>query len=162
MHKLETIWNEVAPQSEFLGSFVDENVAAWYRNEEQLAQIFGLAAAIAIVLSGIGLFAVALLVIEQRTKEIGVRKVMGASVGGIVLLLARDFVKLVLIALAIALPLAWFGMQQWLDNYARRIAISGWVFAGVSATALLIALVSVSFQSVKAARMNPVKSLRNE
>ena len=162
MDKLQQVWTEIAPQSAFMASFLDENVDAWYQNEEQLSQILSLASGIAILLSCIGLFAVALLVIEQRTKEIGIRKVMGASIPGIVLLLSRDFVKLVLIALAIAVPLAWFGMKIWLDNYASRIAISPWVFVGVGLAAILIALLTVSFQSIKAALMNPVKSLRSE
>ncbi len=162
MDKLKTVWAEVAPQSEFMGSFLDENVDAWYQNEAQLSQVLSLASGIAILLSGIGLFAVALLAIGQRTKEIGIRKVMGASIPGIVLLLSRDFVKLVLIALAIAVPVAWFAMRTWLANYAQRIEISGWVFVGVGLSAVFIALVSVGFQTVKAALMNPVKSLRNE
>ena len=162
MEKLKQVWKEVAPQSEFMGSFLDENVDAWYQNEEQLSRIFGLASGIAILLSCIGLFAIALLMIEQRTKEIGVRKVLGASVPGIVLLLSREFVKLVLIALCIAVPLAWFGMQTWLNNYASRVDISLWVFVGVGLAAVLIALASVSFQTIKAALMNPVNSLRSE
>ena len=100
--------------------------------------------------------------IEQRTKEIGIRKVMGASIPGIVLLLSRDFIKLVLVALCLAVPLAWFGMQQWLNHYSYRINISPWVFVGVGLSAILIALLTVSFQSIKAALMNPVKSLRSE
>jgi ABC-type antimicrobial peptide transport system permease subunit len=162
MEKLKKVWTEVAPQAEFMGSFLDENVDAWYQNEEQLSQILGLAAGVAILLSCIGLFAIALLMIEQRTKEIGIRKVMGASVPGIVLLLSRNFVRLVLIALGIAIPLAWFGMQSWLTNYTHRIDISPWVFIVVGLSAILIALLTVSFQSVKAALMNPVKSLRSE
>ncbi|MEZ0610784.1 ABC transporter permease [Fibrella sp. WM1] len=162
MEKLQKAWAEVAPQSEFLGSFLDENVDAWYQNEEQLSQVLSLAAGIAIMLSCIGLFAIALLMIEQRTKEIGVRKVLGASIPGLVLLLSRDFVKLVLIALAIAVPLAWFGMDTWLANYARRVAISPWVFMSVGVSALLIALLTVSFHSIKAALMDPVKTLRSE
>ncbi|GAA4450034.1 ABC transporter permease [Nibrella saemangeumensis] len=162
MDRIKQVWREVAPQSEFMGSFLNENVAEWYQNETQLSQIFSLAAGIAILLSFIGLFAVAILVIEQRTKEIGIRKILGSSIFGIVLLLSRDFVKLVLIALAIALPLAGFGLQQWLNNYAVRIELSGWVFAGVGLAAILIALLSVSFQTVKAALANPVKSLRSE
>ncbi|MCY7358349.1 MAG: ABC transporter permease [Rudanella sp.] len=162
MNKLEKVWKEIAPQSEFMGSFLDENIDAWYQNEEQLFQIFSLASGIAILLSCIGLFAIALLMIEQRTKEIGVRKVLGASIPGVVLLLSREFVKLVLIALCIAVPLAWYGMQTWLNNYALRIAISPWVFVGVGLSAIVIALASVSFQTIKAALMNPVKSLRSE
>ena len=152
----------MAPQSEFLGSFLDENVDAWYQNESQLSEVLSLASSIAILLSCIGLFAIALLMIEQRTKEIGVRKVLGASVPGIVLLVSRGFVKLVLIALCIAVPLAWFGMQTWLNNYSYRIDISPWVFVVVGLSAILIALVTISFQSVKAALMNPVKSLRSD
>ncbi|MBC3789237.1 ABC transporter permease [Spirosoma utsteinense] len=162
MEKLQKIWAEVAPQSEFMGSFLDENVDAWYQNEEQLSQILSLASGIAILLSCIGLFAIALLMVEQRTKEIGIRKVMGASIPGIVLMLSRGFVKLVLIALCISVPLAWFGMRTWLNNYSYRIEISPWVFIGVGLSAILIALATVSFQSIKAALMNPVKSLRSE
>ncbi|AQG81071.1 ABC transporter permease [Spirosoma montaniterrae] len=162
MQKMKKAWTEVAPQSEFIASFLDENVDAWYQNETQLSQVLSLASGIAMLLSCLGLFAIALLMIEQRTKEIGIRKVMGASIAGIVLLLSREFVKLVLIALCIAVPLAWFGMQQWLNNYASRIAISPWVFIGVGFSAILIALLTVSFQSIKAALMNPVKSLRSE
>ena len=162
MDKLKKAWNEVAPQSEFMASFLDENVDEWYQNEEQLSQVFTLASCIAILLSCFGLFAVALLMIEQRTKEIGIRKVMGASIPGIVLLLSREFVKLVLIALGIAVPLAWFGMQQWLNNYSYRIEIKAWVFVAVGVAAMLIALASVSFQTIKAALANPVKSLRSE
>ncbi|CCG98222.1 protein of unknown function DUF214 [Fibrella aestuarina BUZ 2] len=162
MEKLKKTWAEVAPQAEFMGSFLDENVDAWYQDEEQLSQVLSLAAGIAIVLSCIGLFAIALLMIEQRTKEIGVRKVLGASIPGLVLLLSRDFVKLVLIALAIAVPLAWFGMDSWLANYAHRVVISPWVFVGVGLSAMLIALLTVSFHSIKAALMDPVKSLRSD
>ncbi|MEZ0540758.1 ABC transporter permease [Fibrella arboris] len=162
MEKLKKVWAEVAPQAEFIGSFLDENVDEWYENEAQLSQVLSLASGVAILLSCIGLFAIALLMIEQRTKEIGIRKVMGASIPGIVLLLSRDFVKLVLIALGIAVPLAWFGMQTWLANYAHRIAISPWVFVIVGLSAIAIALATVSFQSIKAALMNPVKSLRSE
>ncbi|GAB3548311.1 ABC transporter permease [Spirosoma fluminis] len=162
MEKLKQVWTEIAPQSEFIASFLDENVDAWYDNEEQLSRILSLASSIAILLSCIGLFAIALLMIQQRTKEIGIRKVMGASIPGIVLLLSRDFVRLVLIALCIAVPLAWFGMQKWLDNYSQRIVVSPWVFVAVGLSAVLIALITISFQSIRAALMNPIKSLRSE
>ena len=162
MDKLHKVWREVAPASEFMATFLDENVNNWYQNEEMLTRIFSLAATITIVLSCLGLFAMALLVIEQRTKEIGIRKVMGASLANVVFLLSRDFVKLVLIALLIAMPLAWFGMQQWLNQYAYRIEISMLIFAGVALAAILIALATVSYQSLKAALMNPVESLRSE
>jgi putative ABC transport system permease protein len=162
MEKLKKVWAIVAPGSEFIGSFLDENIDAWYHNEEVLSQIFSLASGVAILLSGIGLFAVALLVMEQRTKEIGIRKVLGAGIPSLIVLLSKDFVKLVLLALAIAIPLAWFLMQTWLNHYPHRVTINGWVFVGVGFSAILIALVTVSFQSIKAALMNPVKSLKVE
>ncbi|WP_338876138.1 FtsX-like permease family protein [Spirosoma sp. SC4-14] len=162
MAKLQQVWKEIAPQSEFIGSFLDENVDAWYQNEDMLSRIFSLASGIAILLSCIGLFAIALMVIEQRTKEIGIRKVLGASTPNIIVALSQDFIKLVLIALAIAIPLAWFSMQQWLNNYPYHVAISVWVFVLVGLAAILIALATVSFHSIKAALMNPVKSLRTE
>ena len=162
MEKLKEVWGEIAPGAEFTGSFLDENIDAWYRNEDSMAQIFSFASSIAILLSCLGLFAVALMAIEQRTKEIGVRKVLGASIPGIILLLSRDFVKLVLIALAIATPLTWFLMSQWLAEYPYRIEISIWVFVLVGLAAVLIALATVSFHSIKAALVNPVKSLRSE
>ncbi|WP_293679205.1 MULTISPECIES: FtsX-like permease family protein [unclassified Spirosoma] len=162
MDRMKQIWKDIAPQSEFMGSFLDENVDAWYQSEEMMSRVFTLASSIAILLSCIGLFAVALIVIEQRTKEIGIRKVMGASIPGIIVVLSRDFVKLVLIALAIAIPIAWFGMDKWLSGYAFRIDISPWVFVVVGLSAVLIAIATVSFHSIKAALVNPVKSLRSE
>jgi putative ABC transport system permease protein len=162
MDKLRALWKDVAPRSEFTATFVDENTNAWYKSEDQLSQIFSLASGIAILLSCLGLFAVALMVIEQRTKEIGVRKVLGASIPSIVYILSQDFVKLVLVAIVLATPLAWFFMQKWLDTYSYRIEINAWVFVLVGISAILIALATVSFHSIKAALMNPVKSLRSE
>jgi len=162
MDKLKDVWKEVAPQAEFIASYMDENTDSWYKEEERLSQIFSLASGIAILLSCLGLFAVALMVIEQRTKEIGVRKVLGASIPSIVYTLSEDFVKMVILSILIATPLSWFFMQKWLDNYSYRIDISIWVFVLVGFSAIVIALVTVSFQSIKAALMNPVKSLKSE
>ncbi|GAB2790382.1 ABC transporter permease [Rhabdobacter roseus] len=162
MEKLEGAWKKVAPRAEFRGTFLDENINAWYKSEQRLAGMFSVASGIAILLSCLGLFAVSLMMIGQRTKEIGVRKVLGASVGSIVLILSRDFVKLVLVAIGLATPLAWFFMQQWLESYPYRSPISGWVFVAVGLGAVLIALATVSFQAIRAALMNPVKSLKTE
>ncbi len=162
MDKLKLVWKEVAPQAEFIGSYMDENTDSWYKEEERLSQIFSLASGVAILLSCLGLFAVALMVIEQRTKEIGVRKVLGASISSIVYTLSEDFVKMVVLSIIIATPLAWFFMQKWLDNYSYRIEISAWIFVAVGISAIIIALATVSFQSIKAALMNPVKSLKSE
>ena len=162
MDKLKSVWKEVAPESEFKGSFVDENTNNWYKEEQRLSQVFSLASGIAILLSCLGLFAVALIVIEQRTKEIGIRKVLGASIPNLVFVLSSDFVKMVLVAIVIATPLAWFFMQKWLDNYEYRITINPLIFVLVGFTAVLIAVATVGFQSIKAALMNPVKSLKSE
>ena len=162
MDKLKAIWKEITPESEYNGTFMDENTNNWYKEEQRLSHIFSLASGIAILLSCLGLFAVALIVIEQRTREIGVRKVLGASIPNLVFVLSKDFVKLVVIAILIASPLAWFFMQKWLDNYPYRIEISPLVFVGVGLSAIIVAVGTVSFQSIKAALMNPVKSLKSE
>jgi predicted permease len=162
METVKATWKTIAPKQEFIGSFLDENTERWYRKEQRLATIFSSAAGIAIVLSCMGLFAIALLTIQQRTKEIGVRKVLGASVGSIVTLLSKDFLKLVFIAIVIASPIGWWAMNKWLQDFAYKIDIEWWVFALAGALAIVIALVTVSFQSVKAALTNPVKSLRSE
>jgi len=117
---------------------------------------------VAILISCLGLFGLATYTAEQRTKEIGIRKVLGASVTGIVSMLSKDFLKLVLIATIIAWPLAWYVMQQWLQNFAYRTSFSWWIFALAGALAVFIALLTVSFQAIKAAVANPVKALRSE
>ena len=162
METIKAAWKTVAPKQEFIGSFLDENTERWYKKEQRLSTIFSSAAGIAILLSCMGLFAIALLTIQQRTKEIGVRKVLGASVGSIVTLLSKDFLKLVLAAIVIASPIGWWAMNKWLQDFAYKIDIEWWVFALAGALAIVIALLTVSFQSVKAALMNPVKSLRSE
>lgn len=121
-----------------------------------------LAAVAAVAISTLGLLGMISLMTLMRTKEIGIRKVLGASVGGIVTLLTRDFVRLVIIAILIATPLAWYVMSRWLEDFAYRIELQWWMFALAGLLALIIALLTVSFQSVRAALMNPVKSLRSE
>lgn len=162
MQSLQTLWKELAPKANFQASFLNDNTNRWYRREERLSKLFSIAAGIAIGLSCMGLFAIALLTIEQRTKEIGVRKVLGASVTSIVALLSGDFLKLVGIAIVIATPLAWYAMNQWLQDFAYKIDLHWWMFAGAGLLAVGIALLTVSVQSIKAALMNPVKSLRSE
>ena len=117
---------------------------------------------LAIVIACLGLFGLATFSASQRVKEIGIRKVLGASVAGIVVLLSKDFLKLVLIALCIAIPIAWYAMNKWLEDFAYRIELSGGVFIIAGIIALAIALLTVSFQAIKAAIANPVKSLRTE
>ncbi|WP_234736839.1 ABC transporter permease [Tellurirhabdus bombi] len=162
MAVLKKEWETVVPNSEFKGSFLDENANRQYRNEEKLSKLFISAAVLAIVLSCMGLFAIAVMVMAQRTKEIGVRKVLGASVASIVTLLSKDFLKLVLVGIVIASPLAWYTMNEWLKEYAYKIDIEWWIFALAGLLAVGIAFLTVSFQSIKAALRNPVRALRSE
>ncbi|GAB3729868.1 ABC transporter permease [Spirosoma lituiforme] len=159
---IKSAWKTIAPKQEFIGSFLDENTERWYKKEQRLATIFSSAAGIAILLSCLGLFSIALISIQQRTKEIGVRKVLGASIPNIVILLSKDFLKLVVMAVVIASPIAWYAMNKWLSDFAYKIDIAWWVFVLAGFLAMGIAVLTVSFQSVKAALMNPVKSLRSE
>lgn len=160
--KMEALWRKDIADAPFEYSFLDTEVQKQYETEVTLSQIINAFTLMAIVISCLGLFGLAAFSAEQRSKEIGVRKVLGASVTGIVQLLSKDFVKLVLIALVIAAPIAWWGMNKWLQAFEYRVTISWWMFAMAGALALVIALVTVSSQAVKAARMNPVKSLKAE
>ena len=146
----------------FQYAFLDETFDKMYRGEQRIGQLFRAFAAIAIFISCLGLFGLSAFTVEKRVKEIGIRKVLGASLPGIVALLGRDFLKLVLIAVVIASPLAWYAMQHWLKDFAYRIEIPWWVFLLAGAAAMGVALVTVGFQSMRAALANPVKSLRRE
>jgi putative ABC transport system permease protein len=159
---LEAKWREVAPALPFQYSFLDEDLGRQYRNEERMSEIAGYSAALAIFIACLGLLGLAAFTAAQRTKEIGIRKVMGASVSGIVALLSKDFVRLVLIANLIGWPLAYFAMQKWLQDFAYRVDIGVAAFAVTAAAALAIAMFTVSFQAIKAALTNPVDALRYE
>jgi len=150
------------PGQEFNGSFVDDNINDWYSGEKAMSLAFGIAAAIAILLSCSGLLAMVLLIIQQRVKEIGVRKVLGASVRSISLLVSREFLWLVGLAVLIATPLAWWAMSKWLESFSYRIQIRLWMFALVAGAALALALLTIGINTIRAARQNPVKSLRTE
>lgn len=150
------------PGNLFDYSFVDEKFNANYKNDLLFGKIFSLFSGLAIFIACLGLFGLSLLATIQRTREIGVRKVLGASLPNIVILLSRDFVRLVLLANIIAFPLAWWIMHNWLEDFAYRISISWWIFAGAGLAALLIALMTVSLHAIRAALANPVKSLRTE
>ncbi len=159
---MQQAWSTIEPELPFQYSFLDENLDNFYKSERKWSSIIGWAAGISIFLACLGLFGLASLAAVNRTREIGIRKVLGASVLHITALLAGDFVKLILIALLIASPLAWYFMHNWLQDFAYRIPISWLVFAGAGAIALLIAILTVSFHAIKAAIANPVKSLRTE
>lgn len=160
--EIERFYKASFPGNPFEFYFVDENYNRQYQTEQQYGQVFTLASALAIFIACLGLFGLAAFTTEQRTKEIGVRKVLGASVFSIVALLSKDFLKLVLVSILIASPIAWYAMSNWLTNYAYKVSIEWWMFAGAGLLAVSIALLTVSFQSVKTALMNPVKSLRTE
>ncbi|GGB87648.1 ABC transporter permease [Dyadobacter sediminis] len=155
-------WKAAASEWPFEYTFLDEQFAAQYKSEQIFSKVFGLFTFLSIFITCLGLFGLAAFTAEQRTKEIGVRKVLGASVASIVALLSKDFLMLVLIALVIASPVAWYAMNYWLEAFAYRIEIQWWMFVLAGSLAIAIAFFTVFFQSVKAALLNPVKSLRSE
>lgn len=162
MNLVKAAYSRVEPGAEFKGSYVNENIERWYDAEQILAKMFSIAALVAIVLSCMGLFGIAFIVIQQRVKEIGVRKVLGASVAGVAVLVTKEFIKPVLIAMLIAIPVAWWAMHQWLQGFEYRITIQWIIFLAAGFIAVFIAVATVSFQAIKAAVANPVKSLRTE
>jgi putative ABC transport system permease protein len=159
---IENKWKELVPARPFSYYFLDEFFDKQYQTEERFGKLFLNFAVLAIIISCLGLLGLASYSTVQRTKEIGIRKVLGASVSGIVNLLSRDFLILVIISFAIAAPLAWYFMYKWLQDFAYHTNISVWVFGLAGISALAIALFTVSFQAIRAAVMNPVKSLRTE
>lgn len=162
MQLLKSTWKQLAPTTDFKGSFLDENIQRQYRREEKLGKIFISGAFIAIILSSMGLLAMVILIVAQRVKEIGIRKVLGASVTNIVTLVSKEFLWLVLAAFVIAAPIAWWAMNNWLESFAYRTNIHWWIFVFAGLLALFLALATISFQTIKAAIANPVKSLRTE
>jgi putative ABC transport system permease protein len=162
MAQLEAAYKKHLPTAAFEYTFLDEHLAKLYQGEQRLAKVVFVFTLLTIFISCLGLFGLAAFTAERRTKEIGVRKVLGASVAGVVALLAKDFLKPVLVAIALATPLAWWFIAKWLQGFAYRVELSGWYFALAGTLAVAIAFLTVSFQSVKAALANPVESLRNE
>jgi putative ABC transport system permease protein len=162
LKQAESIWKTMAPNMPFNYRFLDEAFDQMYRAEQRVGKIALIFSMLAIFIGCLGLFGLAAFVAEQRTKEIGVRKVLGASVKGIVHLLSKDFIRLVFIAFIIAAPIAWWAMNRWLQDFVYRVAISWWIFLAAAFIAISIALITVSFQAIKAAITNPVKNLRAE
>lgn len=162
INSLRTTWQQYLPETPFDVSFLDDKFRQLYESEQQQGNLFTIFSCIAIFIACLGLFALSAFTIAQRVKEIGVRKVLGATVPQIVLQLSRDFLWLVVISAVIAIPLAGWAMQEWLADFAFHTELSWWMFAAAGITALIIAFVTISFQSVKAALANPVKSLRTE
>ena len=162
LQHIRQTWQQLFPDEVFEYQYLDEQLAKFYETETRTARLINVFTGIAILICCLGLYGLVSFVVVQRTKEIGIRKVLGASVASIVALLSKDFLKLVLVAIVIASPLAWYAMHRWLQDFAYKIDIAWWVFALAGLLAVGIALLTVSFQSVKAALMNPVESLRSE
>jgi putative ABC transport system permease protein len=160
--RIKNKWNSMAPGLPFSYTFMDNDFNNLYQAEQQTGQLFITFAVFAILIACLGLFGLVTYAAEQRTKEIGIRKVLGAGVGRIVAMLSKEFVRLVFIASCIGFPLAWWAMNQWLQSFAYRTNISWWVFGIAGITIMMIALVTISLQTIRAAIANPVDSLKNE
>jgi putative ABC transport system permease protein len=160
--ELKQIWDRVSPQRPFLYHFLDESFSRQYEADAYFGKVFSLFSALAIFIACLGLFGLATFTAEQRTKEIGIRKVLGSSVAGIVALISKDFIRLVVIAIVIAIPVTWWSMNKWLDDFAYRVNIGVGVFVMAALIAVFVAMITISWQSLKAALANPVKALRNE
>jgi putative ABC transport system permease protein len=160
--QLEVQWKKFSPERPFEYSFLDETFAQQYKAEGRFQKVFITLVVLGIFIACLGLLGLAIFAAQQRVKEIGIRKVLGASVSNVVGLLSKDFLKLVLIALIIAVPIGWYGMNRWLQDFAYRINIEWWIFPLAGIIAILIAFFTISFQAIKAAMANPVKSLRTE
>jgi putative ABC transport system permease protein len=159
---LNDTWRNYVPHRPFQFHFLDENYNTLYHDEQQTARIFSTFSTLAVFLACLGLFALAGYITVQRAKEIGIRKVLGAEILQIVMLISKDFVKLVVVASAIAFPIAWMSMNSWLQSFAYRVNISWWVFIAAGLATTIIALLTISFQAIRAANMNPIKSLKME
>ena len=162
LSEIGMIWKKLVPTSPFQYTFLDEDIQKQYEEEKIFEKISNSFTVLAILISCLGLFGLAMFTAQQRVKEIGIRKVLGASVTGIVSMLSKDFLKLVFISILIASPLSWWLMSKWLQDFAYKINIGPWIFLLAGMIALLIALLTVSFQAIKAAVVNPVRSLRTE
>ncbi|AKD57622.1 ABC transporter permease [Spirosoma radiotolerans] len=162
IQRVKSVWKQFFPERPFDYKFLDSRFDRLYAREQTQQTLFSVFASVAILISCLGLFGLSMFMAEQRTKEIGIRKVLGASEASLVALFSKDFMRLVLVALLIASPIAWYAMHTWLNDFAYRTDIHWWVFLLAGGLTVLIALLTVSFQSVKAALMNPVKSLRSE
>jgi putative ABC transport system permease protein len=159
----EAKWKELAPEQPFKFTFLDEDINTNYEADQRTGKLFAVFSGLAIFVACIGLFALSAYTASLRTKEIGIRKVLGASVSKILILLSMDFTKMVLISFVFAIPVAWYVMENWwLQNFAYRIEINVWTFLISGAAAFAVAWITVSFQSIKAAVKNPVQSLRSQ
>jgi putative ABC transport system permease protein len=159
---LKTTWSKFSQDSPFSYEFLNSDFEGLYQSEQRMGSVFGLFTFLSLFIACLGLFGLSAYTAERRTKEIGIRKVLGATVTNVTALLSKDFIKLIVVAILIATPTAWWAMNRWLNDFAYRTPMNVWVFIAAGSIALSIALFTVSFQSIKAAIVNPVKSLRSE
>lgn len=159
---INSVWKKFSPNQPIRYTFLDENFANMYKDVQRQSWLFTIFAILAIIIACLGLFALSAFMAEQRSKEIGIRKVLGATVTQVSSLLSKDFVRLVLISIIIASPVAWWAMHKWLEDFAYKTPIGAWVFIAAGIFVLLIALTTISFQAIRAATANPAKSLRTE
>lgn len=159
---VQAAWDKHLPEYVNSSSFLDQDIADFYRQEDQLSKLYKMFAVLAVIISCLGLYGLVSFMVLQKTKEVGVRKVLGASTGSIVLLFSKEFIVLIMIAFVIAAPLAWMGMSRWLENFVFRIQMGPGIFIAAIALTLLVAWATVGYKAVRAALMNPVKSLRTE
>jgi len=162
LSSIEKIWKDIYPKNDFYYSFIDDSIASFYSAEQKTSKLLRSAMIITIFISCMGLFGLAMFSAERRTKEIGIRKVLGASAFNIASMLSMDFAKLICIALVVASPLAWYFSNRWLQDFVYRVNISWWIFVVAGTSVILVALITVSFHAIRAALANPVKSLRME
>jgi len=160
--KITKAYKNIYPDNDFTYSFFDDTIAKFYTSEQQTSGLLKWATGLAILISCLGLLGLVIYTTNVRTKEIGIRKIFGASIANIVTILSKDFVKLVILAFLIASPVAWWAANKWMQNFAYRTSMSWWVFAISGALMILISLITLSVQIIKAAMANPVKSLRTE
>jgi putative ABC transport system permease protein len=159
---VQKLWQSRYPEYAYAGFFLDDSIAKFYKQENQLALVYKIFAFIAIFISCLGLYGLVSFMTVQRTREVGIRKVLGASLGSIVYLFSKEFMVLIVLSFALATPAAWYLMNGWLQSFAYRISPGVWVFIGAIATPLLIGWVTVGYKALKAALVNPVRSLRSE
>ena len=159
---IEKVWDKFYPEYAYRSVFMDDNIEDFYRQERQMALLYKIFSGLAIFISCLGLYGLVSFMTVQKTKEVGVRKVLGAGVGNILLLFSKEFTVLIGVAFVIAVPVSWYVMSHWLNNFAYKITISWTVFAIAMAISLIIAWISVGYKALRAALVNPVKSLRTE
>ncbi len=159
---IQSAYKQLYPEEDFNYSFIDERIARFYESEQHTASLLTRATALSVFISCLGLLGLVIYTTNVRTKEIGIRKILGASVSNIVAILSKDFIQLVVLAFVIAAPLAWWAVYKWLQNYVYKTTLSWWVFASAGAAMLVIAILTLSFQTIRTALSNPVESLRME